>query len=361
MKIFTTIALLVAAAISNTDAAGCDLSGTYNPTSAASIIKSCKAITVTNLNVPGGVTLDLTKLQAGTTVTFKGTTTFGVKNWEGPLIAVSGNKITLDGTGATLDGQGAKYWDGKGGNGGVDKPKFFKSSKLVDSTIKGFKLLNTPVHAFSINTVTNSKYLDITIDNKLGDSKGGHNTDAFDVGSSTGVLISGAIVYNQDDCLAINSGTGITFTNGFCSGGHGLSIGSVGGRSSNIVKDVTISNTKVVNSDNGVRIKTVSGAKGSVSGITYSNIQLENIGKYGIVIEQDYLNGGPTGKPTNGVPITNVTLNKITGSVSSKATNTYILCAQGACSNWKFTGVAVTGGKASTKCSYIPANSNAKC
>ncbi|EQC42367.1 polygalacturonase [Saprolegnia diclina VS20] len=361
MKIFTTLALLVAAAMTSSDAAGCTLTGTYSASSAASVMKSCKAITVSGLSVPGGVTLDLTTLQAGTTVTFKGTTTFGVKNWEGPLIAVSGSKITLDGTGATLDGQGASYWDGKGGNGGVTKPKFFKSSKLVDSTIKGFKLLNTPVQAFSINTVTNSKYLDITIDNKLGDSKGGHNTDAFDVGSSHGVLISGAIVYNQDDCLAINSGTGITFTNGYCSGGHGLSIGSVGGRSDNVVKDVTISNSKVVNSDNGVRIKTVSGATGSVSGITYSNIQLTNVGKYGIVIEQDYLNGGPTGKPTNGVPITNVTLDTITGSVTSAATHTYILCAKGACSNWKFTGVAVTGGKQSTTCSNIPAGSNAKC
>lgn len=33
---------------------------------------------------------------------------------------------------------------------------------------------------------------------------GGHNTDAFDVGSSTGVYISGANVKNQDDCLAIS-------------------------------------------------------------------------------------------------------------------------------------------------------------
>jgi hypothetical protein len=35
----------------------------------------------------------------------------------------------------------------------------------------------------------------------------GHNTDAFDIGDSTGVTISGANVKNQDDCLAINSGT----------------------------------------------------------------------------------------------------------------------------------------------------------
>jgi len=47
----------------------------------------------------------------------------------------------------------------------------------------------------------------ITVDNKAGDTQGGHNTDAFDVGSSSRVTITGATVNNQDDCLAINSGT----------------------------------------------------------------------------------------------------------------------------------------------------------
>ena len=75
----------------------------------------------------------------------------------------------------------------------------------------------------------------VTVNNKDGDSKGGHNTDAFDVGDSSQITISGATVYNQDDCLAVNSGTDITFTGGYCSGGHGLSIGSVGGRDNNVV------------------------------------------------------------------------------------------------------------------------------
>jgi polygalacturonase len=84
-------------------------------------------------------------------------------------------------------------------------------------------------------------------------------------------------VYNQDDCLAVNSGTQITFTGGYCSGGHGLSIGSVGGRSDNTVDTVNILDSQIVNSDNGVRIKTVSGATGKVTGVTYSNIKLSNV------------------------------------------------------------------------------------
>ncbi len=230
---------------------------------------------------------------------------------------------------------------------------------MTDSSINGLNVKNTPVQGFSINSVTNLDVYNVTIDNSAGDSGGGHNTDAFDVGSSTGVYISGAVVKNQDDCLAINSGTNITFTGGQCSGGHGLSIGSVGGRSNNVVKTVRITNSTISNSQNGVRIKTVYGATGSVSDVQYHNITLLGITKYGVVIQQDYENGSPKGTPTAGVPITNLTLSGVTGTVKSSATNVYVLCAAGACSNWTWSNVTVTGGKNSTKCSNVP--SSAKC
>jgi polygalacturonase len=146
----------------------------------------------------------------------------------------------------------------------------------------------------------------------------------------------------------------IVFTGGTCSGGHGLFIGSVGGRDDNTVSGVTISDSTIVNSQNGVRIKTVSGATGSVSGVTYSNIKMSGITNYGVVIEQDYENGSPTGTPTTGVPITGLTLSGITGTVTSSGTDVFVLCGSGSCSNWKWSGVTVTGGKKSTKCTNIP-------
>ncbi|KAF2020427.1 glycoside hydrolase family 28 protein [Aaosphaeria arxii CBS 175.79] len=335
-------------------------------TDAAAAIKgkaSCSTITLSNIAVPAGTTLDLTKLKDGTTVVFEGKTTFGYKEWEGPLISVSGTKITVKGaSGHTIDGNGPKWWDGKGGNGGKTKPKFFAAHSLKQSTISYLNVLNTPVQGFSISSATDLTLDHITIDNSAGDvTNGGHNTDAFDVGNSDGVTISNANVKNQDDCLAVNSGTNIHFVGGTCSGGHGLSIGSVGGRSNNVVSGVIIENSKILNSDNGVRIKTVSGATGSVKNVTYKDITLSNIGKYGIVIQQDYENGSPTGKPTTGVPITDLTLSGVTGSVTSKATPVYLLCGKGSCSNWKWTGVKVTGGVKSTKCQNIPSGSGASC
>ncbi|OJD34167.1 glycoside hydrolase family 28 protein [Diplodia corticola] len=335
-------------------------------TDAASAIKgkaSCSTITLNNVAVPAGTTLDLTGLKSGTSVVFQGTTSFGYKEWEGPLISVSGTNIQVSGaSGHVIDGNGAKWWDGKGSNGGKTKPKFFYAHSLKGtSSIKGLNVKNTPVQAFSINSSSGLTLDSITINNSAGDSAGGHNTDAFDVGSSDSITISNSNIQNQDDCLAINSGTNIKFTGNTCSGGHGISIGSVGGRSDNVVKGVTVENCTVKNSDNGVRIKTVSGATGSVSGVTYSGITLSNIAKYGIVIEQDYENGSPTGTPTSGVPITGLTLKNIKGSVASSGTDVYILCAKGACSGWSGSGISVTGGKSSTKCSNIPSGAGISC
>lgn len=336
-------------------------------TDAASAIKgksSCSTITLKNIAVPAGETLDLTKLKTGTHVIFEGTTSFGYKEWKGPLISVSGTDITVTGaSGHVIDGNGAKWWDGKGTNGGKTKPKFFYAHSLKGkSTIKGLNVKNTPVQGFSVNSSQGLTLDSIKIDNSAGDkTNGGHNTDAFDVGSSSDITISNANIQNQDDCLAINSGTNIKFIGGTCSGGHGISIGSVGGRSDNTVKGVTVQNSTIKNSQNGVRIKTVYGATGSVSDVTYENITLENIEKYGLVIQQDYKNGSPTGTPTTGVPITDLTLKNIKGTVKSSGINEYILCGKGSCSNWSTSGVSITGGSKKKTCSNIPSGSGLSC
>ena len=267
---------------------------------------------------------------------------------------MSGSNLAVSGSsGHVINGEGQLWWDGEGSNGGKTKPKMFYAHSITSSSITGLNILNTPVQCFSIDSSTNLELVDITIDDSAGNTNSlGHNTDAFDVGDSTGITISGANVSNQDDCLAINSGTDITFTGGTCVGSHGLSIGSVGGRSDNAVENISITNSKVSNGQNGIRIKTVSGATGSVSNVTFSGITLSGITDYGVVFEQDYENGDPTGTPTAGVPITDLTVENISGSVASSATEVYILCA--ACSNWTWSDVSVTGGSKSSKCKGVP-------
>ena len=340
----------------------CTFSGSSGASLASKSKSACATIVLSNVAVPSGKTLDLTDLNSGTTVIFEGTTTFDYKEWAGPLVSVSGTDITVTGAAdSVLDGGGAQYWDGQGSNGGKKKPKFFYAHSLTNSVIQDLTIINSPVQVYSIDNANGLFMSNLVIDDSAGDVGSlGHNTDAFDIGDSSDVYITGANVKNQDDCLAINSGTNITFTNGTCSGGHGLSIGSVGGRSNNAVQDITISNSIIMNSQNGIRIKTVYGATGSVSGVTYAGITLSNITKYGIVIEQDYENGSPTGTPTTGVPITDLTLSSITGSIASSATGVYVLCgSSGSCSNWNWSGISMTGGKSSAGCENVP--SGASC
>ncbi|KAJ5133681.1 hypothetical protein N7448_001295 [Penicillium atrosanguineum] len=338
----------------------CTFSGAKGAASAIKSKTSCSTIVLSSVAVPAGTTLDLTGLNKGTTVIFEGETTFGYKEWSGPLVSVSGTDITVQGaSGAYLNGDGARWWDGKGTNGGKTKPKFFYAHKLINSKIEDIYIKNSPVQVFSINGANDLTLSGITVNNADGDANGGHNTDAFDIGSSTGVYITSPNVHNQDDCLAINSGSDISFTGATCTGGHGISIGSVGGRSDNTVENVTIENCSITDSANGVRVKTVYGATGSVKNVTYKNIALSGISDYGIVVEQDYKNGSPTGTPTSGVPITGLTVSNVHGTVDSSATDIYVLCASGACSDWTWSGVSVKGGKTSSKCKNVP--SSASC
>jgi polygalacturonase len=196
--------------------AALDKRATCTFTTAADVAKSKTGCSVINLNsivVPAGVTLDLTGLTTGTQVIFNGVTTFSYEEWSGPLVSISGTSITVTaGSGAYLDGGGARWWDGIGSNtGGKTKPKFFYAHSLTSSTITGLTFKNSPVQVMSIDGANTLTIAGVTVNNAAGNtgvtSTMAHNTDAFDVGNSKHVFITGAIVSNQDDCLAVNSGT----------------------------------------------------------------------------------------------------------------------------------------------------------
>lgn len=315
---------------------------------------SCSSIVLKDIEVPAGETLDLSKAKDGSKITFEGKTTFGYKEWKGPLIRFGGSDITITAAkDAVIDGEGSRWWDGEGTNGGKKKPKFMYAHKLEDSTISGLHIKNTPVQAVSVQA-NNLHLKDLTIDNSDGDDNGGHNTDAFDISESNGVYITGATVKNQDDCIAINSGKNIEFSDGSCSGGHGLSIGSIGSRDENTVQNVTIHDSTISDSANGVRIKTKVDESGSVSDVTYSNIKLSGISDYGIVVQQDYKNGGSSGTPSSDIKVSSVTFDGITGSVDDDAVPVYILCGDSSCSDWTWKSVDISGGEKSDDCENVP-------
>ncbi|KUL85738.1 hypothetical protein ZTR_08527 [Talaromyces verruculosus] len=326
----------------------------------SSAVTSCTNIVLSNIAAPNGSAIDLSGLQAGTTVTFDGLTTFGFTNSSSfnPM-TISGAGITITANpGAVIDGNGQAYWDGLGSNGGVPKPDHFIVVKKVtaNSVIKNLYIQNWPTHLFSVSSCSNLVFQDLFLNNTDGNApnavSGGlpaaHNSDGFDLSSSNNIVIERSLVYNQDDCVAITSGDNVTVSNVECHGGHGLSIGSVGGKSNNNVTNIRFADSSIIDSQNGCRIKTNYNTTGYIANITYSNIAISDVSIYGIDVQQDYLNGGPTGTPTNGVLIQNVQFQNVTGTVASSAQDYYVLCGDGSCSNFTFSGVAISGGGVST-------------
>lgn len=79
--------------------------------------------------VPAGKALDLSGLATNTNVNMKGDITFASgTNWAGPLFVIKGTNVNFQGNGYTFNGNGQDYWDTKGSNGGVTKPKMAKIS-----------------------------------------------------------------------------------------------------------------------------------------------------------------------------------------------------------------------------------------
>nr|BAH14957.1 endopolygalacturonase 1 precursor [Agroathelia rolfsii] len=306
----------------------------------------CTTINIKSFSVPAGKTFDISNLADGTTVNLLGDVTFGYKEWDGPLFQIGTKSKTatwhFNGNGHTLNGQGAQYWDGKGTNGGKTKPHPMVKLYHGTGSFKDVTVLNSPAQAVSVGTSAAFTISGVTIDNSAGSSKG-HNTDCFDV-SADDVTITGNVCKNQDDCLAVNKGSNIEFSDNKCSGGHGISIGSV--KSDHNVESVTISGNTVTDSANGLRIKTVYGATdAAVTNIVYKDNTVSGISKYGVVIEQDYENGSPTGKPSNGVtlgPVTFEGTNKV--SVNSGAKEVYVLCGSKCTGTWDWSGLSVSGG-----------------
>ncbi|KAJ7222127.1 glycoside hydrolase [Mycena pura] len=317
--------------------------------------EECTTIVIGGFTVPAGQTFALAPPD-GASVSLTGAVTFGFQEWAGPLMTITGNDITFNGNGHELLGQGDLYWDvdlqQQGINGGVTKPDPMLRINM-GGTFTNLKLVNSPGRAIAIggSSLTVSE---INVDNsagsapnsKSGSNPAGANTDGFDV-SANNVVIESSTVANQDDCLAINRGTSITFSGNTCSGGHGISVVRT-------VYSTVFAPSQILifclcnQSVNGLRIKTDATATGStVSGVTYTNNKLSGITEFGVLIDQSY--PSTLGTPGTGVVINTVTFSGTnTISVGSSAKRVEVNCGStSSCDGtWNFAGLTVTGGAA---------------
>lgn len=123
----------------------------------------------------------------------------------------------------------------------------------MNSKITSLNIQNWPVQCFDIAKCDGLEISGLTLNNSVGYAPNAirsglpaaHNSDGFDLSSTSNTLLTNTTVLNHDDCVAVTSGSNITVGQTYCSGGHGLSIGSVGGKSNNTVIDITLSDSVV--------------------------------------------------------------------------------------------------------------------
>ncbi|TFY77220.1 hypothetical protein EWM64_g6790 [Hericium alpestre] len=330
---------------------GQDCTGTISSMDDVDDAVKCTTVNINSFTVPAGETFNL-DLADSTTVNMQGDVTFGNKTWDGPLFQISGKSVTFNGNSHTFDGNGPFYWDGQGGNGGVTKPAPMMKIK-ISGTFTNVKVLNSPARVYSVSNPAALVMSKLTVDDSLGDQPNsksdgkaaGHNTDGFDV-STTDLIIEDSTVMNQDDCLAINKGSNIVFQRNTCSGGHGISIGSIS--SDAMVSGITIQGNTITNNDQALRIKTKASATDAlVTNVTYSGNTGTGLRQFGVLVDQSYPD--TLGTPGTGVIVSdiNVVGSETSLSVNSDAMRVAVNCGAGSCTGtWDWSALNVTGGSA---------------
>ncbi|KAL7144556.1 hypothetical protein ABFS83_07G020200 [Erythranthe nasuta] len=250
------------------------------------------------------------------------------------------DNMSFTGTG-TIEGNGQKWWDlpckpHKGPNGSTlpgpcDSPamiRFFMSSNLV---VSGLRIQNSPQFHMKFDGCQG-----VTIDKlSIFSPKLSPNTDGIHIENTKSVGIYNSLIHNGDDCISIGQGCADVEIDGVtCGPSHGISIGSLGVHNSRAcVSNITVKNIIIRDSDNGLRIKTWQGGAGSVSGISFENIQMENV-RNSVIIDQYYCLTKACRNETSAVYLTDVSYKNIKGTYDVRSPPIHFACSDTvACTN----------------------------
>ncbi|XP_075510722.1 polygalacturonase At1g48100-like [Primulina tabacum] len=238
----------------------------------------------------------------------------------------SAKGLAIRGAGS-LEGNGRSWWNTSPANPGVshekdlngDRPHMILVAFGKNVTVSGITLLNSPrMHMF----VYGSEQVEM-FNVKVSSPGNSPNTDGIHVSNTQHVRIHHSNISSGDDCVSIQTGCDdIRVYNVHCNPGHGFSVGGLGeGSSEARVTNVLVRDSTVSGADSltGVRIKTWQGGSGYVRNVTFSNIQVSQVGKP-IVIDQHYSDRVSGDRPesiNSAVAISGVTYENITGTYRS--------------------------------------------
>ncbi|KAF5739917.1 polygalacturonase [Tripterygium wilfordii] len=230
------------------------------------------------------------------------------------------NGMSMQG-GGVVDGRGEKWWNlpckpHKGVKGTTlsspcDSPvaiKFFMSSHL---TVKGLKIKNSPQFHFRFDNCQHVHVESLSINSPAQSP----NTDGIHIENTNNVQVYDSLISTG------NCNRNPAFTNSTpC-------IGSLGIHNSRAcVSNITVTDSVIKHSDNGVRIKTWQGGSGMVSGITFDNILVETVHNP-IMIDQYYCLTKNCSNQTSAVLISDISYTNIKGTYDVRSPPMHIACS----------------------------------
>ncbi|KAM3358171.1 polygalacturonase isoform X1 [Capsicum galapagoense] len=244
------------------------------------------------------------------------------------------NELSLQG-GGVIDGRGEEWWNlpckpHKGPNGSTlpgpcDSPiaiRFFMSSNL---TVQGIKMKNSPQFNFRFDNCKNVHIESLHITAPTWSP----NTDGIHIEQTSNVEIYDSLISNGDDCVSIGAGCyDVDIRNLTCGpGGHGISIGSLGNHNSRAcVSNITVRDSVIKGSDNGVRIKTWQGGYGALSGVSFLNIHMDNV-RNPIIIDQFYCLSKDCSNHTSAVSVSDIEYSSIKGTYDIRSPPMHFACS----------------------------------
>ncbi|KAJ7676079.1 glycoside hydrolase family 28 protein [Mycena polygramma] len=206
---------------------------------------------------------------------------------------LGGTNIVVDG-GGTLDGAGQAWYDAFASNSTLLRPITMTLFQATNVLVQNIKMINSPEWFNLVNEGKNVTFSDITLNAASTSSHGASNTDGWDIYRSDTVVIKDSIINNGDDCVSFKPNTtNVLVSNLNCTGSHGISVGSLGQFAGmfDIVENVTATNIRMSNAQNGARIKAWAGSgvgSGIVKNITFNNF-IESKVDNPVVIDQCYM------------------------------------------------------------------------
>jgi len=251
---------------------------------------------------------------------------------------LGGKNIVLTG-GGTLDGAGQAWYDAFASNSSLLRPITMTIFQATNVLVKNIKMINSPEWFNLVNEGKNVTFENIDINAVSTSVHGPSNTDGWDIYRSDQVTIKNSVINNGDDCVSFKpNSTNILVSNLNCNGSHGISVGSLGQFAGmfDIVENVTSTNIKMSNAQNGARIKCWAGpnvGSGIVKNVTFENFSELNVDNP-VVIDQCYMtNATACAQFPSNTFIQDVLFTDITGTSSGPLVASLACSPDGRCSN----------------------------